>query len=177
MKATIIFCLLMTAVLGSYSVSLVGLRPWKPTRRAAHTEWTVGKEIKYQEQSCGLPSGAIAALIEHETGGTWDERSYNPEKKSTCYRTAKNSKERERCASRGLTQVVARWHLPEDMEVGILDNPVTAVRLGGAKLCGEYRRAKGDLRKAYERFNGTGPGARLYAAKVMNEFKYFSRMS
>jgi hypothetical protein len=140
-------------------------------------EWSVGDEIRFQERSCGLPNGAIAALIEHETGGTWDERSYNPEKSSKCYQRAKTQKEKDRCGSRGLTQVVAKWHLPPGVSASLLDDPIVAVRLGARKLCREYKRAGGDLRLGYERYNGVGKDAVRYSRIVMNEFKYFKRMS
>lgn len=182
--ATLTFPIALCAMLGGVAWTIAEAPGVKLPRKIAKTapvkrveEWTVGKEIAYQEKSCGLPKGALAALIEHETGGTWDERSYNPERKSSCYRRARNEREKGRCASRGLTQTVARWHLRSSDDPRILDNPILSVRYGGAKLCSEFKRARGNLRRAYYRYNGTGKDAEKYAAKVMNEFKYFSRMS
>lgn len=176
--ATIRFCFWMCAVLGIIAVKIADT-PLKlqHARKLPVTEWTVGKEIRLQEEKCNLPHGSIAAQVEHETIGTWDEKIFNPEKNSACYRRAKTEAERKRCGSRGLMQVVAYWHLKPNEDAKLLEDPIENVRRGAKKLCESYKKAKGDLRKAYELYNGTGPRARLYAQNVMIEFKYFSRMS
>lgn len=131
--------------------------------------------IERNRQSCELPKFAIDALIEHETDGTWNPKAFNPERDSSCYLSALTEAERLRCGSRGLMQVVYRWH-GDGFKMSDLDNPTLNIDLGTQrKLCPCYKKCKGDLRCTYTCWNGSGKKARVFAGKVIRRFERMNR--
>ena len=120
--------------------------------------------IERERRKWGLPKGVIEGLIMVES--KFDETAANPESKSKCYRSAKTKAEKQRCGSRGLMQIVGRWHGGEG------DSLSQHVARGTAIL-GRHFRRYGKISKAVAAYNGSGPMARQYARRVIKEAERF----
>ena len=133
---------------------------------------SIVRTIDYLQKKWGFPRGYIEAHIDEESGERWDPRAFNPEKGSRCYRSAKTKKERDRCGSYGLMQVVARWHLDKETPVTDLFHPIVNLLTAVDKKLGPcYVRTKKSRLGASQCYNGTGAAAAAYARRVDKRFK------
>lgn len=124
----------------------------------------ISEIIEQERKANGLPPFLIEALIAHES--RFDEFAANPEKKSKCYKLARNSQERSACKSRGLMQVQFKHHGKglefEDDLYRVAEN----IRRGSAWLGQCYRAKHGNEAKALGCYNGDVTGR--YASAVLD---------
>ena len=145
---------------------------WKaPTARSVSSEPLLSEIVKREAAKYGLHPAIVFGLINHES--RFNDRAFNPEKKSRCYQKARNAVERRSCGSKGLMQVVSRWH------GGERDTLEQHIARGVGILGRHYTAAKGirnpQIRAmvALRKYNGTGAAARRYAGNVLREARYF----
>lgn len=130
--------------------------------------------IEHQRQKWGLPKGMIEAVIDHETGGSWNPLTFNPEKESRCYRNAKTKKERQQCGSYGLMQPVCKYHAPDGKCQDLLHPIVSVVAATDGQLGPCFKKTK-TVRGALRCYNGKGPKAERYASLAIKKYQIWKK--
>lgn len=131
-------------------------------------ETTFSSVIETERGRAQLPRGLIESIIWHES--KFDEKAYNPEKESRCYKKAKTKAQKDKCASKGLMQIRAIYHGDAS---DAFDNIRRGVRGQLGPCWKKYRSVWG----AAYCYNGSGERARKYANAVSREFKIWSKLS
>lgn len=134
-------------------------------RQSALADMIETERARYQ-----LPRGMIEAVIDHETGGTWDPESYDPEVNSRCYLRARTDAERKACGSYGLMHTVCSLHW-DSAHCDELTIPKIGLQRGVKMLGESYKKAKGDKFKTFALYNGRGQKAERYARILMEKYR------
>lgn len=152
---------------------ILNARADRPGIAAKPKPVTLSDLIETERARHKLPRGMIETVIDHETGGTWDPQSFDPERESSCYARARTDKERKACGSYGLMHVVCRLHWDSD-HCDELTIPSIGLQRGAKRLGECYRRTGKNIRRTFACFNGSGRKAEVYANQVTPKFKEWS---
>lgn len=164
------YFLCLTVGFGMYGLRLSGEAQRERNLIAVKRQSALAEMIETERARYQLPHGMIEAVIDHETGGTWDPESYDPEVNSRCYLRARTDAERKACGSYGLMHTVCRLHW-DSAHCDELTIPKIGLQRGAKKLGECWKKAKGNKHKAFALYNGTGPSAERYAQILIGKLR------
>jgi len=162
MKQVIAFILSTTLPVFLVAKYWPDMEPLPRTERVRYQEPLLSQVIEDAANKHHVQKEILMGLIFHES--KYDETAFNPEKESRCYKQAKTPKERRRCGSHSLMQIVSKWY------GGDRDTWVENIQRG-SKILGDCIRRETTIRRGLGCYNGDRTGA--YAAAVIQDAKAF----